>query len=123
MLRTVREPLRWPKSVGVKRTVIVQLALGAMVAPQSVTIEKSPAMTMLEMTTVTLSLRFNAVTIFAPLVLPLAKFTLPKSIRTGVRLSIAGSGDAVGVAVGLNVAVAVAEAVEVAVGVAVAVAV
>jgi hypothetical protein len=115
--------LRWPRSVGVKRIVIVHVAWGAMVAPQSVTIEKSPSMTMLEMTTVTLSLRFNAVTVCGPLVLPFAKLTLPKSMRTGERLSTAGSGDAVGEAVGVNVAVAVAEAVEVGVGVAVAVAV
>ena len=123
--------MRWPKSVGVKRTVIVHVAWGAMVAPQSVTIEKSPDMTMLEMTTVTLSLRFNAVTVCGPLVLPFSKLTLPKSMRTGERLSTAGSGDAVGVAVGVIVAVAVgvsvrlavAVAVEVAVGVAMSVAV
>jgi len=48
LLSTFSVPMRLPKAVGVNRTFTQQLVLGPMLAPQLVTIEKSPVVNMLE---------------------------------------------------------------------------
>ena len=124
LLLIVSVPSRPPKPVGKNRIVTLHVDLGPIVAPQPLTIAKSPLVAMLENVTGVVLLLFMIVTCLGLLTAPSPNTTLPNSTsRFGETFNVAGTAVAVGVAVGVEVAVPVAVGVAVSVAVAVAVAV
>ena len=114
-------PSRVPKPVGENRIVTGHWDLGPIVAPQPLTIAKSPLVMILENVTRMVLLLFMIVMCLGLLTAPSPNTTLPRLSLCGETCSSSGTAVAVGVAVGVAVAVAVAVAVLVAVAVAVAV--